>query len=1217
MNGDGRPSPPLVISRPEYINLVARYYVETTRQVTRIKNDALAAAEMAGFSGATSGYIPLSVEQRHNVRTVMAAFWKVLEYAPQYNVSQADISRITAQIDERLNAEAGEHLPQGCKGIQEATSLVARNEAVLQRQIMTPVVERLESGNPSSGEAWVERQAQMFQPISQQAVSPHPPIRQPYAEAAFGARNDTSSSQISPVMTSTSRNSPARTVSPQLFGPKQSTSTFSATTSPDVGIVNPRPLEYNGCVSPDDFSALAGAAVLTAQQIEDNRRRRSSDAQSRRSSGAYPRRESGLTDVLIPVPQGLAPSAYENRPPWAPAQPHSAFSATTPNIQATGYQIPSVSPFLSSAVSFASATPPLGAVVSPTLPTSGRFESPASSSVFASSERVPMPRTDAVEVVPAAVPVTKEVQAIEIPNPRTARDSSHASFAAITIRSPPPVISPATAQESPTSSQMSSPPVQLIPPRTLVALEQAPVFPLFSFEFKPPAKPIPSLPDWLSGGCVTEKRKEERPPLPDWARSSAVQIAERSASVATSSKRRRSGTDLPFSYNKNREASKTAGEVIDLTGDSSPIRSTPPFKASSAEERIGHAQQDNVVEQMDITLENAPSARGELSADSGRPGNPPALVIPDKNGSLSAHSDSEPVSSDALIPAISRLIDEAEAVTDRMFKQTGIRSKTAASTELWKVNADVEMQDLAEKSHSETQSKAPALSWMLNDIVMPGYGPPISQPSPIESATSTLPLSIAPSASRRTDDLDESREDSRSEARATPDVAESPFRIPEELAFEDVIQWQRKVWRACFCDWSQCGAVLHNWEGLEKHVGLVHVKHQRPRPKPKPKSTATLQPPSLHTFRNSSLGDSHQAAIRRIPGEYDGRRSSSENDDTDPIALLSTKASVRANPTKLMSAAPNPQISHSELREMNSLQPKEAWLPYICRFGDCGKTGVAEVAFVTIAALHVHVYSHHLDVNGNKGFISCVVNDCPYTFSESFSTLAKSHRHIRQHLPFELAQMRFNADMQGKAPSTNPPPLPEGAVPTYLVSCPPIRRGFKAPIEDFICTLAKTQASWDAEPDMSFRTAFGFVPFTHSDPEMKGCPIPAYDMYAQNTPSSTRTTFNPVPEYSLCTPRHPASHRSWKRLPVAMSLGPKRTREKIVTPWCNLSAMEREENEKLKIVMSRDLDEAVKEQAKLPPRRIALEDRSKIPEGSDREWPLRGTIGPGYYLDDN
>lgn len=49
MHGNGRPSPPAVISRPEYFNLVARYYVETIRQVTRIKNDALAAAEMAGF----------------------------------------------------------------------------------------------------------------------------------------------------------------------------------------------------------------------------------------------------------------------------------------------------------------------------------------------------------------------------------------------------------------------------------------------------------------------------------------------------------------------------------------------------------------------------------------------------------------------------------------------------------------------------------------------------------------------------------------------------------------------------------------------------------------------------------------------------------------------------------------------------------------------------------------------------------------------------------------------------------------------------------------------------------------------------------------------------------------------------------------------------------------------------------------------------------------
>lgn len=205
--------------------------------------------------------------------------------------------------------------------------------------------------------------------------------------------------------------------------------------------------------------------------------------------------------------------------------------------------------------------------------------------------------------------------------------------------------------------------------------------------------------------------------------------------------------------------------------------------------------------------------------------------------------------------------------------------------------------------------------------------------------------------------------------------------------------------------------------------------------------------------------------------------------------------------------------------------------------------------------------------------------------------------------------------MRGTAPSTTLSPVPNGKVPTYLVSCPPVNRGPKAPVQALIRALAETQTTWDAE-DMSFRTAFGFVPTTHSDPEMEGGPIPPYDMHAEDTPSSFRTIFNPVPEHTLCTPRHPASHHSWTRLPVTISLHPKRRREKVVTPWCNLSAIEKQENEKVQLVMTRDYDKAVKEQAKLPPRKVALEDRSKIPEGSNREWPLRGTIGPGYYLDD-
>jgi hypothetical protein len=247
------------------------------------------------------------------------------------------------------------------------------------------------------------------------------------------------------------------------------------------------------------------------------------------------------------------------------------------------------------------------------------------------------------------------------------------------------------------------------------------------------------------------------------------------------------------------------------------------------------------------------------------------------------------------------------------------------------------------------------------------------------------------------------------------------------------------------------------------------------------------------------------------------------------------------------------------------------------------------------------------------GFLTCYL-DCPYTFSESFNTLAQSHRHIRLHPSSALAQMQHAEDLQGTAPSSPPLPLPDGVVPSYLLPCPPIRNGSKAPVDALMRELAEQQTSWDSEHDMSFRTAFGFVPTEHSDPDMEGGPIPPYDMHAKDTSSSTRSVFNELPEYTLCTPRHPASHRSWIRLPVTMSLTPKRHREMIVAPWCNLSEIGRVEDEKLQIVMERDFDKAIREQEQLPPRKVALEDREQIPEGSRREWPMRGTIGPGYYL---
>lgn len=203
-------------------------------------------------------------------------------------------------------------------------------------------------------------------------------------------------------------------------------------------------------------------------------------------------------------------------------------------------------------------------------------------------------------------------------------------------------------------------------------------------------------------------------------------------------------------------------------------------------------------------------------------------------------------------------------------------------------------------------------------------------------------------------------------------------------------------------------------------------------------------------------------------------------------------------------------------------------------------------------------------------------------------------------------------DVRGHPPSQTPIALP-AEVPTCLISCPPIRSGPKAPVEALIRALAETQTLWDSPHDMSFRTAFGFLPTRHSNPEMDGAPIPPYDMYAQGTPSSTRSVFNQLPEYTLCTPRHPSARKTWSREPVTMSLGSKKTREKTVTPWCNLSEIEKEEDEKVNIVLTRDVDRALADQSMRVPRRVALEDPQQVPEGSNREWPLRSTIGIEHY----
>lgn len=47
MNGNGHSSPASHISRSDYVNLVARYYIRAITEVTRVKGEALAEARAA------------------------------------------------------------------------------------------------------------------------------------------------------------------------------------------------------------------------------------------------------------------------------------------------------------------------------------------------------------------------------------------------------------------------------------------------------------------------------------------------------------------------------------------------------------------------------------------------------------------------------------------------------------------------------------------------------------------------------------------------------------------------------------------------------------------------------------------------------------------------------------------------------------------------------------------------------------------------------------------------------------------------------------------------------------------------------------------------------------------------------------------------------------------------------------------------------------------
>lgn len=1123
MNGNGRPSPPSVISRPDYLNLIARYYIRAIRQVTQVKHDALAAAELTGHgesrmdgnmtaeltrlhgnTGFPLDRVPLSAEQQQQIRISCAAFWTVLEYAPQYNVSEVEIGLIIRQIDERMNEERA----QGGDGQGVARSLGVD----VGRPTMQQVVASGVQGSPAGGSArresfgMVLHAAHDQRRISGEQDAPiHRPIPRPYNGAAFNPGNIASTSQVSPATTSVSLSSPTVTNTSPCIGVQHPIPTPPATVSPNAGITQPQAVQ-NGGFSPNEFSALAGAVVPTPQQVEDNRRRRSSDAQSRRSSGTYTRRESGLAGALVPVRQGVA--TQDNRMRWSPVQPAIVPYASSPTIQTSGYSIPGVSPLLSSGVSFASPTPPMGSAISPTMSAPGRFASPASSTTSPAVWTAPhaSTSTSAPEAGPRAGsnPVPQEPSRQRIGNPRpvahhnappastsssntsatpasdpsrgaarmirvssggqvsgrapgsTAKSSRNSSitfnaaaFARVSAfemakrlyeeqqreaardeeaieaattetetiptsatspnvdkeplsgkehevalekngpvevddveepmgradvcpdKDPPaasgentrdlsatmttsnrrPLLTPimtgssdvsqSPIREEPTggrtdpnnasrgtvpSAVQPQAAIEVLTPRSAadsahtatpgtMVPGSASAIPLPIFEFKPPAKPIPSLPDWLSGNSKKQKQKDSEPSLPNWASGSDRRTARPEASPDRPSKRRRLETG-PLWSNEKAEQTKRPSEIIDLTED---LPSLSPIPVATRAQDVSEIIQAEPVSSsgMAITvIQTVLSGHGSSLAESAKPDGSEAPVAP----TVTRPSIENLLDQSTGTPAATRerpVVNGAEDAANEILRALEAGASTPNIRGEDVLDLDVEMQDVTAKSLEDNRSKAPTLSFLLNKGAQAVNGTESLSHQRMNgfSETNALTSKGAATTVSSTDNVSGNPENLTRRRRSASAMPPALHSIPAEPTFDDLVQWQRKVWRACFCDWSRCGAVLDNWDTLEKvllspsqlsmllltsclssqHVGLVHIQRQRPRSKPK----ANLSPAMTETPFNARLMDPRQRLIRAETGESNGGCSSSENDDSDPIALLSAKSRARMDAIRL------------------------------------------------------------------------------------------------------------------------------------------------------------------------------------------------------------------------------------------------------------------------------------------------------------------------------
>jgi hypothetical protein len=368
------------------------------------------------------------------------------------------------------------------------------------------------------------------------------------------------------------------------------------------------------------------------------------------------------------------------------------------------------------------------------------------------------------------------------------------------------------------------------------------VMEFLAFDFKPPANPIPSLPDWLSGADKGEKSAKRRPSLPDWASGRLEEAGFAIVPSVNGNKRRRTKSPDQLWIEGGVGSADLPIDVDDAASDIHVSPSSPDVRDRIAQrteqtldmhvddaEPVVLAQEEAVAEVLEGSAKpftHANTAQGEqtskASVDVDSVGPVPLALGPIRRTDLQSEKHlvrEDGRASVGRAPASSvettssgspaAMPDQDVDMLDASRVETGLDSAPMSAPS---ANRNPDILQFSKLPCPERLSSHGTASLVIGSPTQDGEASDRQPPAHPGIGNATANAS-SPSGTPIAD-LEGPRGSKQEE---TPRPADPiVHHISSDITSEDIVRWQRKVWRACFCEWVGCGAVLNSWNSLEK-----------------------------------------------------------------------------------------------------------------------------------------------------------------------------------------------------------------------------------------------------------------------------------------------------------------------------------------------------------------------------------------------------------------